>query len=105
MQGNIVLLQVSEGAWPCQQLDLGLLASRSVIKMNFCCFDSPHLCYFVREARRNEYRHSPIRTKTMVDICLSNLSNARSEAKPYIQYYPLDKPSAWPTGESQILQG
>lgn len=66
------LLQVSEGTWSCQHLDLGLLAPKTVRQCLFCCLKLPHLWYFVMALLRNQYRHLLIRTKAFVHVDLSS---------------------------------
>ena len=44
-EGNV--LEASEGAWPCQQIDFRLLASRYVSEYLSIVFKTPSLWYFV----------------------------------------------------------
>lgn len=49
-EGNV--LEASEGAWPCQQIDFRLLASRYVSKYLSIVFKTPSLWYFVDNPRK-----------------------------------------------------
>lgn len=44
-------LKASERAWPCQHLGLRLLVSR-IVRINFCCLQSPRLWYFCDNSSR-----------------------------------------------------